>query len=160
MKLFLDFILRLSRLAQTIAGVALIGIIGLTVTDVTLRSLGRPIVGSYEIVALMGALVAGFSLPFTSWVRGHIYVDVLVQKLSRGARNGFHYATRVSGIIFFSLISWNLVKMGLDLQKSGEVSPTLQIPFYPIVYGVGICCLLQSLVLLGDIAKLLRGKYE
>jgi TRAP-type C4-dicarboxylate transport system permease small subunit len=160
MNLILDFILCLSRFAQTIAGIALTGIMGLTVTDVLLRSFGRPIVGSYEIVALMGALVAGFSLPFTSWIRGHIYVDVLVQKLSRATRNGFHFATRTLGIVFFSLIAWNLVKMGLDLQKSGEVSPTLQIPFYPIVYGVGICCLLQSLVLLGDIAKLFRGKYE
>jgi TRAP-type C4-dicarboxylate transport system permease small subunit len=160
MNFFLDLILRLSRIAQTIAGVALTGIMGLTVVDVVLRSFGRPIVGSYEIVALMGALVAGFSLPFTSWVRGHIYVDVLVQKLSRGARGGFHLATRILGIVFFFSIFWNLVKMGLDLQKSGEVSLTLQIPFYPIVYGVAICCLLLSLVLLGDIAKLFRGKYE
>jgi len=160
MNLLLDFILRLSRMAQVIAGIALTGMMGLTVTDVTLRSFGRPIVGSYEIVALMGALVVGFSLPFTSWVRGHIYVDFLVQKLSPGPRAGFHFSTRILGILLFSLIAWNLFKMGLDLQKSGEVSPTLQIPFYPIVFGVGICCLLQSLVLLGDIAKLLRGKYE
>jgi len=160
MNLFLDFILRLSRVAQVIAGIALTGMMGLTVADVSLRAFGRPILGSYEIVALMGALVVGFSLPFTSWVRGHIYVDFLLQKISRGPRLGFHFSTRILGIVLFSLIAWNLFKMGLDLQKSGEVSPTLQIPFYPVVFGVGICCLLQSLVLLGDIAKLLRGKYE
>ncbi len=147
-------------MAQTIAGVALTGMMTLTVTDVTLRSFGWPIVGSYEIVALMGALVVGFSLPFTSWVRGHIYVDFLVQKLPTGPRNAIHFATRILGILLFFLIAWNLFKMGLDLQKSGEVSPTLQIPFYPIVYGVGLCCLLQSLVLLADIVKLIRGKYE
>lgn len=160
MNLFLDFILRLSRVAQVIAGIALTGMMGLTVADVSLRAFGRPILGSYEVVALMGALVVGFSLPFTSWVRGHIYVDFLLQKISRGPRLGFHFSTRILGIVLFSLIAWNLFKMGLDLQKSGEVSPTLQIPFYPVVFGVGICCLLQSLVLLGDIAKLVRGKYE
>jgi TRAP-type C4-dicarboxylate transport system permease small subunit len=160
MNLFLDCISRLSRFAQVIAGIALTGIVGLTVTDVTLRSLGRPILGSYEIVALMGALVVGFSLPFTSWVRGHIYVDFLVQKLSDRLRRGFHLATRALGMLLFFLIAWNLFKMGLDLQKSGEVSPTLQIPFYPIVYSVGICCSLQFLVLLGDIIKLVRRKYE
>ena len=160
MTLFLDLILKLSRWAQGIAGVALTGIMGLTVTDVILRSLGRPIVGSYEIVALMGALVIGFSLPFTSWIRGHIFVDVLVQKLPRSPRKGVYFATRALGMLLFFLIAWNLFKMGLDLQKSGEVSPTLQIPFYPIVYGVGIACLLQFFVLLGDIVKLFRGKYE
>jgi TRAP-type C4-dicarboxylate transport system permease small subunit len=160
MTLFLDFILRLSRIAQGIAGVALTGIMALTVTDVFLRSYGRPIVGSYEIVALMGALVVGFSLPFTSWVRGHIYVDFLIQKLSASGRRFFHAATRALGMALFFLIAWNLFQMGLDLKKSGEVSPTLQIPFYPIVYAVGVCCFLQFLVLLGDVVKLMRGKYE
>ncbi len=160
MNLFLDCILRLSRFAQVIAGIALNGIVGLTVTDVILRSLGRPILGSYEIVALMGALVVGFSLPFTSWVRGHIYVDFLVQKLPDPLRRGFHLATRLLAMLLFFLIAWNLFKMGLDLQKSGEVSPTLQIPFYPIVYSVGICCSLQFLVLCGDVVKLMRRKYE
>jgi TRAP-type C4-dicarboxylate transport system permease small subunit len=160
MSFFLKWILNLSRWAQVVAGVALTGIMGITVTDVILRSFNRPVVGSYEIVALLGAVVIAFSLPFTSWVRGHIFVDVLVQKLPRTSRKGVHYATRVLGIVLFFLISWNLFKMGSDLQKSGEVSPTLQIPFYPIVYGVGIACLLQFLVLLGDMVKLFRGKYE
>jgi TRAP-type C4-dicarboxylate transport system permease small subunit len=160
MSFFLKWILNLSRWAQIVAGVALTGIMGITVTDVILRSFNRPVVGSYEIVALLGAVVIAFSLPFTSWVRGHIFVDVLVQKLPRTSRKGVHYATRVLGIVLFFLISWNLFKMGSDLQKSGEVSPTLQIPFYPIVYGVGIACLLQFLVLLGDMVKLFRGKYE
>jgi TRAP-type C4-dicarboxylate transport system permease small subunit len=160
MNFFLDLILRLSRVAQVIAGIALTGIMGLTVTDVILRSYGRPIVGSYEIVALMGALVVGFSLPFTSWVRGHIYVDFLVQKLSASPRKAFHAATRGLAMLLFFLVAWNLFGMGLDLKKSGEVSPTLQIPFYPIVYAVGVCCFLQFLVLLGDLVKLFRGKYE
>ena len=37
---------------------------------------------------------------------------------------------------------------------------TLQIPFYPVVYAVGVCCFLQFLVLLGDLVKVFRGKYE
>jgi len=160
MNLLLDCIANLSRWAQVVAGMALTGIMGITVTDVVLRAFGRPIVGSYEIVALMGAVVIGFSLPFTSWVRGHIFVDVLVQKLPRIPRRGVHFATRGLGMLLFFLISWNLFKMGSDLRKSGEVSLTLQIPFYPIVYGVGIACFLQFLVLLADIVKLLRGKYE
>lgn len=160
MNLFLDGVLRVSRLAQTVAGVFLTAVMGLTVADVVLRSFGRPILGSYEIVALMGALVIGFSLPFTSWVRGHIYVDFFVQKLSGTARTAVHLATRTVALALFFLIAWNLFLMGLDLQRAGEVSPTLQIPFYPVVYAVGVCCVLQFLVLLGDVVKIFRGKYE
>jgi len=156
----LEMVLKLSRGAQVLAGAALVAIMGLTVFDVSLRSIGKPIVGSYEIVGMMGALVVAFSLPFTSWVRGHIYVDFLVQKLPDAPRKGFHLLTRVLSLVLFFLISWNLYKMGADLQRSGEVSPTLQVPFYPIVFGVGVACLLQGIVLAADIVKIFRGKYE
>ncbi len=71
-----------------------------------------------------------------------------------------HILTRLMGLGLFGLIGWNLFKMGMDLHRSGEVSPTLHVPFYPIVYGVGIACLVQSLVLFCDILKVLREQYE
>jgi TRAP-type C4-dicarboxylate transport system permease small subunit len=132
----------------------------ITVADVFLRSLGKPIVGIFELVAFLGALVLGFSVPFTSWVRGHIYVDFLVLKLSPPTRRVFHIFSRCLAIGLFFLIGWNLIKMGADLHRSGEVSLTLQMPFYPIVYGVGICCFIQCLVLVGDVLKICEGKYE
>ena len=153
-------IFRLAKWTNVVAGIVLTGMMLLTVADVILRSGGKPIVGSFELVAFCGAVVIGFSIPFTSWVRGHIYVDFFIQKLPQTARRIFHLATRCLGIGLFLMIGWNLVKMGMDLSKSGEVSPTLQMPFYPVVYGIGICCLIQCLVLIGDIGKILGGKYE
>ena len=156
----LRFIFRLSQGGNQVAGVTLTLVMGLTVADVFLRALGRPIVGVFELVAFLGAVVIGFSIPFTSWVRGHIYVDLLVMKLPQGGRKAVHVLTRCLGIGLFGLIGWNLIKMGSDLQRSGEVSPTLHVPFYPVVYGIGAVCLIQTLVLLGDIIKVVRGKYE
>ena len=156
----LQMVLRLSRGANILAGATLTLLMGITVTDVILRSFRMPIPGTFELVAFLGAIVIGFSIPFTSWVRGHIYVDFFILKLPGRARNGVHLVTRCMGLVLFLLIGWNLFKVGVDLFRSGEVSPTLQIPFYPIVYGVGAACLLQSLVLLCDIVKVLRGKYE
>ena len=157
---FLQMVFRLCRGANALAGVTLTLIMGITVTDVILRYLGRPIVGTFELVAFLGAVTIGFSIPFTSWVRGHIYVDFFILKLPAKARNAFHLATRCMGLCLFLLIGWNLIKMGADLSRSGEVSATLQMPFYPVVYGVGVACFLQGLVLFGDIVKVLRGKYE
>jgi TRAP-type C4-dicarboxylate transport system permease small subunit len=157
---FLQAVFRVSRDAYTVAGVALVMIMALTVTDVILRSLGSPIVGTFELVALCGAVVIGFSIPFNSWVRGHIYVDFFVMKFPQGVRKVVHTVTRLMGLGLFGLMAWNLLKMGLDLHRSGEVSATLHVPFYPIVYGVGIACFLQSLVLFCDIVKVLRNQYE
>lgn len=132
----------------------------LTVSDVILRFMRRPIVGTYELVAFSGAVVIGFALPYTSWLRGHIFVDFLISRFPKIIRNIFNIATRLLAICLFLLIGWNLFLYGRDLYRSGEVSLTLQMPFYPVAYGVGVCCLIQSLVLFCDILKVIGGKYE
>ena len=160
MKGFLNAVRGLSRILNGIAGVSLAFIMAITVMDVILRSFRNPIVGTYELVGFSGAVVIGFAIPLTSWGRGHIYVDFFVQRFSKGVQNIFDVATRCMGIGLFFLIGWNLLRIGMDLARSGEVSPTLRLPFYPVAYGVGICCLVQCLVLVCDIVKIAGGKYE
>ena len=160
MKGFLDKIRGLSRFLNIIAGISLTFLMLLTVMDVILRALKKPIVGTYELVAFSGAVVIGFAVPLTSWVRGHIFVDFLVLKFPKTIKNIFNITTRCLVIILFFLIGWNLIKYGMDLQKSGEVSLTLQMPFYPVAYGVAVACFVQCLVMLCDIVKIFGGEYE
>jgi len=157
---FLNKIKGLSRFFNVIAGISLTFLMLLTVMDVILRALKRPIVGTYELVAFSGAVVIGFAVPLTSWLRGHIFVDFFILRFSQKVRNIFNITTRCLVIVLFFLIGWNLIKYGMDLQKSGEVSLTLQMPFYPVAYGVAVCCFVQCLVLICDVIKILGGKYE
>jgi len=157
---FLKGVNGISRFLNTIAGISLTFLMLLTIADVILRGFKRPVVGTYEMVALAGAVVIGFSVPLTSWTRQHIFVDFFILKFSQRVRNGFNFATRILVFVLFFMIGWNLLKYGMDLQKSGEVSLTLQIPFYPVAYGIGICCFIQCLVLVCDIVKIFGGKYE
>jgi len=150
----------LSRFFNLISGITLTLMMSLTVSDVILRFFRRPIIGTFELVAFSGAVVIGFSIPLTSWVKGHVYVDFLILRFSQKTRNIFNIITRCLAIWLFLMIGWNLIKYGMDLYKSGEVSPTLEIPFYPVAYGIGICCFFQCLVLLCDILKIREGKYE
>ncbi|MEW6671369.1 MAG: TRAP transporter small permease [Thermodesulfobacteriota bacterium] len=156
----LNAVRQLSRFLNVVAGVSITFIIILTMADVIMRTFRRPIVGTYELVAFTGAVVIGFALPFTSWMRGHIYVDFVVQKLPKMLKAAFHIATRCAGIGLFYLIARNLINVGMDLQKSGEVSPTLQLPFYYVAYAVAFSCFVQCFVLLCDIVKVWRGEYE
>ncbi len=157
---FLNKLKGFTSLLNIIAGITLTFMMSITVADVILRSFRRPIVGTYELVAFSGAVVIGFSLPFTSWVRGHIYVDFIISRFSKKIRNAFNIVTRCMVIWLFLMIGWNLIKYGMDLQKSGEVSLTLQMPFYPVAYGIGICCFIQCLVIGCDLLKIYGGKYE
>ncbi len=160
MKGLLEKTYQLTRFINVIAGISLTFLMLLTIADIILRLFKRPIVGTYELVAFSGAVVIGFSLPLTSWVRGHIYVDFLIQKFSKKVQNVFNIATRCAVIFLFLMIGWNLIKYGMDLHRSGEVSLTLRMPFYPVAYGVGVCCFIQCLVIMCDIVKILGGKYE
>jgi len=89
MKAFLHTIFRITVYMNVIAGIALTFIILLTVCDVLLRALGKPILGAYEIVAMAGGIVIGFVTPLTSWVRGHIFMDFVIEKFSRRAKSAF-----------------------------------------------------------------------
>lgn len=160
MSKFLEAIRKISETLHAVAGGSLIFFMALTIADIILRFFKSPIVGTYELVAYAGAGAIGFSIPYTSWARGHIYVDFFTGKLPLAGRRIFQVTTRLLGMALFLIVGWNLMKMGRDLQISGEVSLTLQFPFFYIVYGLGAVCLIQILVLLADIFKVFAGNYE
>ena len=152
---------KLSKLMSVIAGAALTFIMLLTVCDVFLRYFfDRPIIGTFEIVGLGGAVAIGFALPITSWMRGHIFVDFFVVKFNKVGQGIINVITRLVSIGLFYLIGHNLIKYGYDLYKSGEVSLTRQIPFFPVAYGMAVCCFMLCLVLICDIIKIFGGQYE
>ncbi len=157
---FLETIRKISGALHAVAGGSLILLMTLTIADIILRFFKNPIVGTYELVAYAGAVAIGFSIPYTSWARGHIYVDFFTGKLPGAGRRIFHVSTRLLGMALFLIIGWNLIKMGKDLQISGEVSLTLQFPFFYIAYGLGGVCLIQVFVLLADIFRVFTGNYE
>jgi len=157
---FLWFTEKISRLMNVIAYTALTFIMLLTISDVILRIFRHPIIGTFEIVQLAGAVVIAFGVPITSWSRGLIYVDFLVNKFPNRLKNSVNILTRVIGIIIFIVIGYNLFGFATDLLVSGEVTPTKQIPFYPIVYAMGVACFLEVLVLIADISKVIGGTYE
>jgi len=160
MKRFLDSVKGAGSVLAAIAGASLAFLMLLTIADVGLRILGRPIVGTYELVGLAGAIAVGLSLPLTSWVRGHIYVDSFVARLPRLPRAMLNVATRLLVLALFLLLGWNLIKYALDLRSAGEVTPTLRVPFFPVALGVGLACLIECLVMVADIVKIFRNEYE
>ena len=150
----------MSRLFHGIAGISLVFLMLLTIADVVLRFFHRPIPGVYELVGFASALAIGLSLPYTSWTRGHVHVDTLLEWLPPRGRKIMQIATRLAAAGLFLTLSYNLVRFGLDLRASGEVSPTLEWRFYPVVFGLAAAALLQVAVLLCDIAKAAEGTYE
>ena len=160
MKGFLSGVAAIGKFLNVIAGISLTFLMLLTITDVILRMFKKPVVGTYELVAFAGAVVIGFSMPLTSHVRQHIFVDFFILKFSQKVRNIFNMVTRCLVIALFLLVGWNMFKYATDLRRSGEVSLTLQMPFYPVAYGVGVCFFVLCLVFVCDIIKIVGGEFD
>ena len=67
--------------------------------------------------------------------------------------------TSALSLLLFALIAWRSILYGESLRQAGEVSLTLQLPFYPFIYGVGLSAAVVCLVLLADLARNLRGVF-
>jgi TRAP-type C4-dicarboxylate transport system permease small subunit len=156
----LNAVRQVNRVFDVIAGICISFIVLLTVSDVILRQFRHPIIGTYEVVGLIGALVIGFAMPTTSWAKAHIFVDFFIMSFSQKVQAIFNIATRCAGVGLFAIVTWNMVKVGMDLQRTGEVTPTLQLPFYPVTYALALCCLMQCIVLLCDILSIMGGNHE
>ncbi len=160
MKRFLDGVLRVNIWMQTVAAIALTLIILLTTVDVLARLVGKPLPGAVEIVAILGGIVAGFTTPITSWMKGHIQVDFVLNWLPPAARNAVDVTTRCVAIGLCLLVSWNCLKIGTDFWNKGEVSGTLLVPLFPVCYGLATCFFVLSTVLFCDILKIFGGSHE
>ena len=147
---------RAGKAFNVLACAAVIAMMLLSVTDVVLRIFGKPVPGTYELVGFLGTIVVSFALAFTSMEKGHIAVELLVERLPQRAQLAIESFANFIGALLFGVIAYQAVLYALDLKKSGEVSSTLQMPAYPFIYGIAAGCALLCLLLITDSIKSFR----
>jgi TRAP-type C4-dicarboxylate transport system permease small subunit len=159
---FSVFTVKFSRILNIVGGTILVLMMLLTVVDVVLRYLGKPITGTYELMAFSGALVIGFAIAQASLDDAHVSVDMVTDRLSLFNKTALLFITKLMSLVLFALISLALFIKAHDLYKTGEVSLTLRVPYYPVAYGLSLCGFAECLVLLSDILRIVfeGGKQE
>ena len=149
---------RVSAWMNAIGGGILILMMLLTAADVALRFFRRPITGTYESIALAGAIVIAFAMPQATRDNANVAVDFLFEGRSRPVQNVLFVFTKTLGIILFVLIAWYLFQKANVLYRDGFVTSTLKFPFYPVAYGLSLCCFIECFVLLSQIvSRFYRG---
>jgi TRAP-type C4-dicarboxylate transport system permease small subunit len=153
-------IIRISKWLRVVSAAALTFLLFLTVLDVTLRAVWKPIVGVYELVSLSGAVVIVFVLPLTSWEKGHVYMDLLVDHVSAGTQRLLYVITRVLVVLFFLTLGIALLVLADEFKTAGELLLTLKLPVYPMTYVISGICFLQAVVVFFDILRTYGGNHE
>ena len=147
----------LNGLLVLLGGACLVIMIGLTCANIALRAVWVPITGTYELMGYAGALAVAFALAPTQARRGHIAVDVLVNRFPRPLRrllNGFNDLVCTA---FLIVIAVKLVQKTLGFWRTGELSETLRISFAPVTLAVALGCGAMALVFLLGVLHRLAG---
>jgi TRAP-type C4-dicarboxylate transport system permease small subunit len=154
------FVTRLSNFMSIVAGVVLVFMVILTFIDVVMRFFGSPVPGVYEVIAYLGVAVTGFALPRASMMKTHVYVDLVIDKVSAPARKALKVFTRIIVFLMFLFAAWYFVEMGKSFIATRSVTMTLRLPFYPVVFGMAVSCLVQCLVSIYEIFEKEGGSNE
>jgi len=148
---------KLSRILASkmywVAGTAIVAMMLLTCADVVLRYFRSPIPGTYELVCFLGAVAVSFAMAHTSIEKGHVSVSFIVTLFPSRLQRLIECITSCFGLFLFILIAWQSIIYANDLCASSEVSLTLELPFYPFVYGIGFSSAVVCLTLLADLIK-------
>jgi TRAP-type C4-dicarboxylate transport system permease small subunit len=141
-----------------VGGIALIVMTSVSVLNMGLRMIGIPMAGIYDLVCYLGALVAALPLAYTQLKKGHIAVDIVALMLPAYVRKAAVAISYVLGMIFFGAAAWKIASLASILMRSGEVSETLKMPFWPFTYAVAVSCGLMVLCLLLDLLTMFEPK--
>jgi TRAP-type C4-dicarboxylate transport system permease small subunit len=144
---------RLSNWFNWCAGAALVVMMVMVNANVLLRPFGMPIWGTFEIVGFMGSVVLSFALLQTTFTRSHMAVALITSRLPAGARGGLELFNRLVGLLITSLVAWQCFRYATQVRQTGEGSSTLNMPFYPFIYGIGIAFGLAALMILVDVLR-------
>lgn len=153
MKMLFIVIEKISRFLHRVAGVAIISIMLLTVCDVILRKLRMPFDWTYEVIPIFGVIAIGFSVPQTTLAKKHICMEFLMDKLPRVWQKSLIIINRSLGIIVFALFGWMSFPFGTSIWESGQYTQELQLPEYPLVYALGVCCFIVCLALFRNLVQ-------
>ena len=125
-------------------GLAVAGIIVVTVADIAGRQAGLPVTGAYDLVRVLGAVAMGCALPLTKAVKGHIAIEYFFQKLGRRGRAVLDTAMRLVLLALFGLLAWQFVRQGAGFLESGEGTATLHMPVFWVSWLMAGACLVTA----------------
>lgn len=136
----------LGRGMTIIACLGLAAMIVVVCGDVTLRILGHPVKGAYDLVRVAGAISIACSLPITTAMKGHVAIEYFFQKLSRPWRIAVDSVMRLLMIGAFLLAAYECVGYGVRFLKNSQVTDTIEMPIFWVPWLMAVSFAVTALV--------------
>jgi TRAP-type C4-dicarboxylate transport system permease small subunit len=150
----------LNGVFAAVSGAAIVGLTALAAANMISRAVFRPVPGSYELIGFLGAVAVACGLGYTQIAKGHVIVNIITDMFSPAVNRVLDAANHAVGAAFWGLVAWQTLKWGTEIGRSGELSQTLQIPYFPIVYLAAAGIAVFSLTLIFDFILIFAPKGE
>ena len=140
--------LYINNFLAVLAGISLFSMMFLIVGNSIVRQFYVPYIGTVEVVGWLAALTAAFALGHTQRDKGHVVLDLLMEKLPIKVQSVVGFIVNLINIVFFSFVFYHLFLFSLELKTNGYVSETLVIAYYPfvILLAIGFFGLIFALI--------------
>jgi TRAP-type C4-dicarboxylate transport system permease small subunit len=149
-----------NRAVAWVAGAVLLAMMAFTVFDVALRTAGRPVAGSFEVIGWLSASAMGLAMGYVQLHRGHVQMTLVTDRLRGRALATVETLTSLLALALFAVVAWFVLRYGQLLHASGSLSETLKVAVHPWVYvvsvgfaGLALALLLDTLRSLGRVVS-------
>jgi len=151
---FFDKVLRsvIWRTAQ-IGQLALAAVMFLIVSNIISRIPGKPVPGTVELTEILGAVLLSMGVAYCQMTKGHIFVGVLVERLSPRLQGAIDFFTSLVALFFSGLLAKETFVFGSTMMQRNWMTAHLRIPIYPFIYLVAFGFLMLAAVLFRDLLK-------
>jgi TRAP-type C4-dicarboxylate transport system permease small subunit len=153
----------LSRIERIIAvinrggyGIAQMTVVVLMVlvgANILLRKVWHPIIGTYDYVGFITAVMAAFSIAYCASVKGHVAVDMLVQKFPQKVQTVLDVFSYLMSLAVYAVVTWRVGVFAEEVRTTGSVSLSVAAPYHPYLWGMALGLGLLCLVLLGQLIR-------
>lgn len=121
----------------------------LTLFDVIGRAFNHPIAGSVEVTELIMGIMIYLGVGYTTFLRGHIRVDILIIHFRPRVQAVLDFFTGLVGLFITILISWQLFIQASDRMVNNETTQIWEVSLWPWAYLMAFASVLMvtSLIL-------------
>ena len=119
----------LSRAFAICAGITLTIMAFMSLASVIGRAaLSKPIVGDYELVQVMSAIVVAMSLPYCQMIRNNVVVDFFTTSLPKRLNDFLDLIANLLLAIGAYTFAWRMAIGMLELRHTGDATMLLNLP--------------------------------
>ena len=149
---------RLSTAGELFGVLGILIMTSVTCLDVAGAKLfNLPVPGSTEVISLAQVVTIVFAIATTYLHKGHISVEMFMTNRHPVVKSLIRIFVVSLGLMLFSVLLYQGVLLGNEYLSSGEVTATIQLPFYPFAYAFAIAMIPIVLLLLAELIKEIKG---